>query len=67
MHSFYDEDTQQPDMQISGYRIEKTIGEGGMATAYLAVQESLGRLAVLKVLNTNNRDSKENVERFFES
>lgn len=64
MHSFYDEDTQQPDMQISGYRIEKTIGEGGMATAYLAVQESLGRLAVLKVLNTNNRDSKENVERF---
>lgn len=51
-------------MQIPGYRIEKTIGEGGMATAYLSVQESLGRLAVLKVLNTSNRDSKENVERF---
>lgn len=51
-------------MEIQGYRIEKTIGEGGMATAYLAVQESLGRLAVLKVLNTSRRDSKENVERF---
>ena len=51
-------------MEISGYRIEKTIGEGGMATAYLAVQESLGRLAVLKVLNTNSRDTKEHVERF---
>ncbi len=51
-------------MEIPGYRIEKTIGEGGMATAYLAVQESLGRLAVLKVLNTNSRDTKENVERF---
>ncbi len=51
-------------MEISGYKIEKTIGEGGMATAYLAVQESLGRLAVLKVLNTNTRDTKENVERF---
>ena len=51
-------------MEIPGYRIEKTIGEGGMATAYLAVQESLGRLAVLKVLNTGSRDTKEHVERF---
>ena len=51
-------------MEIQGYRIEKTIGEGGMATAYLAVQESLGRLVVLKVLNTNNSDTKEHVERF---
>ncbi len=51
-------------MEIPGYRIEKTIGEGGMATAYLAVQESLGRLAVLKVMNTNSRDTKEHVERF---
>ncbi len=51
-------------MEISGYRIEKTIGEGGMATAYLAVQESLGRLAVLKVLNTNTTDTKEHIERF---
>ena len=51
-------------MEISGYRIEKTIGEGGMATAYLAVQESLGRLAVVKVLNTNTRDTTEHVERF---
>ncbi len=51
-------------MEITGYKIDRTIGEGGMATAYLAEQESLGRLAVLKVLNTDNRDTKENVERF---
>lgn len=51
-------------MEISGYKIERTIGEGGMATAYLAVQESLGRLAVLKVLNNGSRDTKENIERF---
>lgn len=51
-------------MKIPGYRIKQTIGEGGMATAYLGVQESLGRLVVLKILNTSNSDSPQNVERF---
>ncbi len=51
-------------MEIPGYDISRPIGEGGMATAFLAVQKSLGRQVVLKVLNTAHIDSKEEVERF---
>jgi serine/threonine protein kinase len=51
-------------MEIAGYKIQQTIGQGGMATAYLAVQESLGRAVVLKVLDTSNQTSAESVERF---
>lgn len=51
-------------MQIPGYKIERPIGQGGMATAYLAVQESLGRKVVIKVLNTTREDSPHAVERF---
>lgn len=51
-------------LQISGYDIRHRIGEGGMATAYLAVQQSLGRQVVLKVLDTGHAESKEAVERF---
>ena len=37
-------------MNIPGYRIIREIGHGGMATVYLAVQESLGRQVALKVM-----------------
>ena len=37
-------------LEIPGYSIERIIGYGGMATVYLAVQESLGREVALKVL-----------------
>jgi formylglycine-generating enzyme required for sulfatase activity/serine/threonine protein kinase len=37
-------------IQIPGYKIEREIGEGGMATILLAVQESLQRKVVLKVM-----------------
>jgi serine/threonine-protein kinase PpkA len=36
---------------IPGYRIERLIGKGGMASVYLAIQESLGRPVALKVLS----------------
>ncbi len=39
------------DIKIPGYRIEKLLGKGGMATVYLATQLSLGRSVALKILN----------------
>lgn len=54
-------------MEIPGYRIEKEIGKGGMATVYLATQESLGRSVVLKVLDHARREqSTDLVQRFLD-
>jgi serine/threonine-protein kinase PpkA len=36
--------------QIPGYALESVLGQGGMATVYLAVQESLSRHVALKVM-----------------
>ncbi len=51
-------------MEITGYTVQQKIGAGGMATAYLARQDSLGRLVVLKVLNTDRRKNPLDFERF---
>jgi serine/threonine protein kinase len=51
-------------MDIPGFQIKRTIGRGGMATAYLAVQESLGREVCLKTMPTSKGDSTSFVERF---
>lgn len=51
-------------MNIHGYSIKEAIGRGGMATAYLAIQESLGREVVLKVLDTRNSHNEGLIERF---
>ncbi|HLS83296.1 MAG TPA: serine/threonine-protein kinase [Arenimonas sp.] len=39
------------DINIPGYRIIRPIGEGGMASVFLAVQESLDREVALKVMS----------------
>jgi serine/threonine protein kinase len=52
-------------MKIPGYSVQRVIGKGGMATVYLAIQESLGRPVVLKIMDEVNAEkSEELVERF---
>lgn len=36
---------------IPGYQMQRTLGRGGMATVYLAVQESFGRQVALKLMS----------------
>lgn len=51
-------------MDIPGYEIKRLIGQGGMASVFLAEQRSLGREVVLKILDTSIGISHETVERF---
>jgi serine/threonine protein kinase len=52
-------------MKVPGYAVERVIGKGGMATVYLATQESLNRHVVLKVLDEVNAEKSEDlIERF---
>lgn len=42
-----------PNIHISGYSIHGAIGQGGMASVYLATQESLNRKVAIKVLRNS--------------
>ena len=46
------------DMNIPGYKIDKLIAEGGMASVYLAEQESLARPVALKLLRKFDNPSQ---------
>lgn len=50
--------------QIPGYRIVRRLGLGGMATVYLAMQESLRRPVAVKVLASERAPTNELVLRF---
>ena len=51
-------------MEIPGYTILNKIGQGGMATVYLAIQESLDRQVALKVMHSTRVDEENFPERF---
>src|SRR4051794_23534638 len=50
--------------RLGNYKIMSTLGKGGMATVFLAVQENLGRQVALKVLNPEYARHKVLIERF---
>lgn len=50
--------------QIGGFRIRRIIGQGGMATVYLAEQVSLGRQVALKLMAPHITRHPQAVERF---
>lgn len=51
-------------LNISGYRIVRTLGRGGMATVYLAEQKSVQREVALKVMSTTLLGDAQFGERF---
>jgi serine/threonine-protein kinase PpkA len=53
-----------PSVNIPGYRIERQLGSGGMASVYLATQESLLRKVALKIMNPALASDRSCCERF---
>src|SRR5690606_28142666 len=51
-------------LQVPGYRILRPLGAGGMASVFLAVQESLDREVALKVMSAQLAADREFTERF---
>jgi eukaryotic-like serine/threonine-protein kinase len=50
--------------RVGRYRIERRLGIGAMSEVYLAVDDSLGRRAAIKVLGTNQVNNATIMERF---
>lgn len=57
-----DEDNKLP--YIPAYEMVRILGQGGMATVYLAVQESFGRPVALKVMSPHLLAQRDFAERF---
>ena len=51
-------------IKIPGYQIKHQLGRGGMASVYLAIQESFGRDVALKVLAPHHAPDSEFSQRF---
>jgi serine/threonine-protein kinase PpkA len=54
-----------PPVEIPGYQLHRALGEGGMATVFLATQISLDRKVAIKILRTENDDDPGRTERRF--
>ncbi len=51
--------------EVARYRLEKTLGEGGMGRVYLGVQQAIGSRVAIKVLSDECTRNPELLERFF--
>jgi serine/threonine protein kinase len=51
-------------IDIPGYRVLGALGQGGMASVYLAVQENFGREVALKLVSARYRDDESFAARF---
>lgn len=51
-------------LKLPGYKLKQILGKGGMASVYLAVQESFGRDVAIKVLSPDMARDEEFSERF---
>jgi serine/threonine protein kinase len=50
--------------EIPGYKIEKKLGQGGMANVYMGVQEALDRIVAIKILNPEKMQNPQVLQRF---
>ncbi|MCP4213770.1 MAG: protein kinase [bacterium] len=50
--------------EIPGYKIEKELGQGGMAAVYLGLQENLNREVAIKILNPEMFQDSQCLQRF---
>jgi serine/threonine-protein kinase PpkA len=50
--------------QIAGYRVVKKLGQGGMATVFMATQESLDRPVSIKVMERETLQDETSMQRF---
>lgn len=66
MNKSMDEDSMyRPAQQIPGFQILKKLGQGAMATVFMAKQLSLDRTVAIKVLPRRMSENPEFVERFY--
>ena len=49
----------EADFQLPGYAIQRRLGDGGMATVFLAIQRSLDRSVAIKVMRAHAGDESE--------
>jgi serine/threonine-protein kinase PpkA len=53
-------------MKVPAFQVKGTIGRGGMATVYLAIQESLERKVVLKYMDHERDGDQDFITRFLD-